>query len=285
MTARHSALLEPPELAEIPPDAFIRLQVILEIVRAAIWSGALAGEKPVSVMLIADQESAKTQALKYFENTTTLRYLADVTSKGIYCFHSDIELGRITHFVILDLIRVISHGRTVSDRTIQVLAGLMEEGGTTSADAGGVESWKCDAYCGVLMAITPPFFRSKRGRWRDNGFLTRFVPVFYDYSISTVSEIHHRIATNHTLPKSTALPIPESKLHIDISPELSAIIQTVAESVAQRSALKGFRLHRQLRSLIKAEAAMHGRTSASVEDCQRVFEWTKFFRSDEPVRL
>ena len=105
---------------------FVKLEPILEIIRAAIWTGRLADEKPVSIMLVAEQESAKTEALKYFRGTSTLKYVTDLTARGLNPNKQEIESNRVRHLVLLDLIRIVSHGRSISDRTLQSLASLMD---------------------------------------------------------------------------------------------------------------------------------------------------------------
>jgi hypothetical protein len=267
-----------------PVSNLVKLEPIIEIVRAAIWTGRLSDEKPVSVMLVAEQESAKTEVLKYFRNTSTLLYLSDVTSKGLDTCKNDIEAGRLRHLVILDLVRILSHGRGVSERTIQTLASLMEEGESSIADAGGKATWKNFPRIGALMGITESFFKAKRGKWRQTGFLTRFIPVTFHYKPLTVDLIHKSISQGKKLPDPHMEPIPEFACQVKCDDKFSAEISMRSKTLGLEMKTYGFRYHRVLRALAKANARMNGRGWVKQEDIDTVIKWSEFF-GDKVIEL
>lgn len=267
-----------------PVSNLVKLEPVISIVRAAIWTGRLSDEKPVSVMLVASQESAKTEVLKYFRNTNTLAYLSDVTSKGLDAFKNDIEAGRLRHLVILDLVRILSHGRGVSERTVQTLASLMEEGESSIADAGGKQQWKNFPRIGALMGITQDFFRSRRGKWRQTGFLTRFVPVSFHYKPLTVDLIHKSISQGAKLPDPHGEPLPEFPCQIKCDERFSSDISMRAKTLGTEMKTYGFRYHRVLRALAKARARMQGRGWVKQEDIDVVMQWSEFF-GDKIIEL
>jgi hypothetical protein len=261
----------------------IKLSPILEILQAAIWTGRLSDEKPVSILLIAEQESAKTECLKFFRGTATLKFLSDLTSRGFVPYKNDIESFRIRHFVLLDLVRIISHNRTVTDRTLQTCASLMEEGESETSDAGGKDSWAGFPKVGFLMSITPSFFKSKRGHWRDTGFLSRFLPVSFSYTEETVREIHKSIAYGKHLPAAQPETIPEAHYQVDCSHEFSAAISRRAQTLGESMKTYGFRYHRVMRCLAKSKARLSGRGQVNSEDVAKVLEWSEFFSDKEIV--
>jgi hypothetical protein len=263
----------------------IKLEPIIAIIRAAIWTGILSDEKPVSVMLIAEQESAKTEALKFFRGTSTLQYLSDLTSRGMNPYKDEIQRGKLRHIVLLDLVRILCHGKGVSERTIQTLASLMEEGESETADGGGRTTWDNFPKIGALMGITPSFFKSKRGKWRQTGFLTRFVPVCFKYKDTTVDEIHAKIASGMKLP----IAHPESNLpplpcQIFCEDKFSQQISIRAKTLGQRMDSYGFRYHRILRALAKAQARIRGRGFVNDQDVSQVMRWSEFF-TDKEIEL
>lgn len=262
----------------------IKLEPVIEIVRAAIWTGRLSDEKPVSVMLVAEQESAKTEILKLFRNTTTLTYLSDLTSRGLDAYKNDIEAGRLRHLVILDLVRILAHGRGVSERTIQTLASLMEEGESSIADAGGKQNWKNFPKIGALMGITESFFKARRGKWRQTGFMTRFIPVSFTYTSLTVDKIHMSIAAGGKLPEGFAEPIPEFACQVVCDEKFSGQISMRAKTLGTQMQTWGFRYHRVLRALAKARARMQNRGFVKQEDIDKVMEWSEFF-GDKVIEL
>lgn len=264
-------------------ELFFRLSPIVEIIRAAIWSGKISGEKPVSVLLVAEQESCKTELLKYFRGTSTLTYIGDLTSRGLLPYREDIQKGKLRHIVLMDLVRVVSHGRGTSDRTMQTLASLMEEGESDVSDGGGRQSWIGFPTIGCLMALTPSLFRSKRGRWRATGFLTRFLPVCFSYSEETTHQIHVGIASGYKLPEPHPEPMPQHDYVIPISARHSATISREAEELGRRMKTYGFRYQKTLRRLAIAQARIAGHAEVRSDDVGKVLEWSQFFTDKEIV--
>lgn len=262
----------------------VKLEPILSILRAALWTGKLSDEKPVSVMLVAVQESAKTEAMKYFKGTPTIRYLSDLTSRGINHFKADIQSGKIKHIMLLDLVRILSHGKGVSERTIQTLASLMEEGESETADAGGSEKWENFPRIGALMGITPSFFKSKRGKWRQTGFMTRFIPVCFKYKDKTVDEIHDSIANGQHAPLPCPENIPHESYQIKCPPEMSKLLSIRAKMLGQQMKSYGFRYHRILRALAKAQARIEEEGTVSASHVKTVLGWAEFF-TDKEIEL
>lgn len=263
----------------------VRMEPILEIIKTAIYTGRLADEKPVSVMLIAEQESAKTEALKYFRTTNTLRYISDLTSKGLHGYKKEIIEKQVRHIVLLDLVRILSHGKGISERTIQTIASLMEEGESETSDAGGRDTWGATfPRIGALMGITPQYFKSKKGRWRATGFLTRFVPVSFRYSDTTVKLIHHAIRNGDPTPIHHNLSeLPKGDVYVSLKEDYASILADKAEFLGDSMKTYGFRYHRILRALAKGRASSEKRSSVNVSDVKQVIKWSEFFTDKEII--
>lgn len=262
-------------------EFFVRLQPIIEITQAAVWSGLIGNERPVSVMLIAKQESAKTEVLKYFYGTRTLAYLSDLTSKGLQPFKNDIMAGKVRHLVLLDLVRIVSHGKATSQRTLQTMASLMEEGESSTSDAGSLSSWGDFPKVGALMGITTDYFNQSRGHWKRTGFMTRFIPVSYCYNGATVKEVHSSIAKGITFQEPHPLKLPDLPNAVVIKPQLANAISNQAQLLAANLNTYGFRYHRVLRALAKSHARMNGRGEVKATDLEKIIEWSKFFTLNE----
>ena len=269
------------ELSKLRYEDFICLEPILSIVEASIWTGRVALEKPVSLLLIAEQESAKTEALLHFKLTNTLQYISDITSRGIGAYQRDIEQGKLRHFVILDLVRIVNHPKGVSDRCIANLASLMEEGEADTSDAGGRRSWSDMPKIGCLMSITPKFFASRAGNWRKTGFMTRFLPVRFKYTPRTVQRIHKAIANDHKMPPPIALKLPELPTAVELPEAAKIMLRDKALRLGQLNNVYGFRYQRSLRRLAKANALMRGSSLVNEADMCKVLEWADFFTEKE----
>lgn len=267
--------------------SFLKLEPIIEVIRTAIWTGRVENEKPVSLMLVAEQESAKTECLKFFRGTSSLVYLADLTSRGLSVYKKEIEAGVLRHICIMDLIRVVNHGKGVSNRTIQTLSSLMEEGESDSSDAGGNTKWEGFPTVGLLTAITPQFYNKKKGGWRDSGFLSRFLAVKFNYSMESANNIHDAISTGHKLPEPSPI-----KFHFEANKKVSVLlrdsearmISQKAKSLGKTNGTYGFRYHRALRALAKASALMEKRAMVTEKDVAKVLHYSDFF-TDKVVEL
>src|SRR5271170_2503936 len=259
---------------------FVKLDPIIQILRAAIWSGMVAEERPVSIMLIADQESAKTEALKFFHGTRTLAYLSDLTSTGLKPFKADIVAGKLRHLALMDLVRLVSHGKGTSERTIQTLASLMEEGESSVSDGGGTADWGKFPKVGVLMGITTDYFRARAGHWRKTGFMTRFVPVSYKYTAATVNEIHNSIARGKGFSEPRPEILPAYPSVIELNTEYAEMLRLQAKLLGEKMSVHGFRYHRVLRALAKSCARMENTGSVKLRHVKQVEEWAQFFTLD-----
>lgn len=259
----------------------VNVSPLLELLRAAIWTGILADDDPVSVVLIAPQESAKTEMLKYFRGTRSLEFFSDLTSYGIYEFKSEIENEKLRHIVILDLVRIMSHPRTTSERTIQTIASLIEDGQMTVADGGGV-SWRNEKLVlpriGSLMGVTPEIYYRKRKMFRDTGFMSRFLPVRYTFSDSTAKQVHFAIRNGNKKPEPHPLILPEKRMKAVIPDKIAKLVQNSAYDLGHQESTWGFRWHRSLRALIKAHAISENRFNVEESDYIKLCQWFEFFK-------
>lgn len=263
----------------------IRLGPILEIIQTIIWTGRLESESPVSACLVAESQSAKSACLSYFSETSTLKLLTDVTSRGLINQIRLVELRHLRHIVIMDLHMVVSHNRYTADRTLLTLGGMMEEGLAGIADAGGEQSFEGLPKIGVLMAVTPGFFSERRGQWRKTGFLSRFLCISYSYSDGTKSEIHDAIQHGHSLPDPKNIKLPQEGQQVTIPDDCAEAIRQLAVTWGTAQHDPAFRIHRQLRRLVKARALIDNRHTANHEDVVKVGGWLKFFDPLRPVEL
>ncbi len=264
----------------------IKLQDVLHIVRAAIWTGRVSGENPVSICLVAPQESAKSQCLLHYYETDTLRYFSDITAKPLNAMKRDIETKRLRHLVLLDLIQIMNHQKSVSARTLQRLAGLMEEGQATVADAGGIEEWKGLPKIGVFMALTSDYYLDQRARWHKSGFISRFLRVWFTYTDQTVDKVHRAIARGMPLPDSHKEALPEDSQLVTLNTSQAEAIEGLARSyVGTSDSVYGFRYHRQQRALVKALALMNDRHEVQDSDITILSSWQHYFTGKRPVEL
>lgn len=266
-----------------PPSDLIGMDPILEIIRAAIWTGKIDVPKPVSIMLVSSQESGKTRAMKHFRGTVTLQYLSDLTANGILPYKNKIESKELRHFMLNDLTRILSHGRGVGERTLQSLATLMEEGESETSDPGGRLKWEGWPTVGVIMGITPEFYYKQRKQWKATGFATRFLPVSFRYTEATSKKILESIykgtASNNAYP--IVFPEKRNLQPIELSESFGKKLSESASKLATDYGIYGYRMLHALMSLAKGEAYSHGSTKVRKQDVEKVLQWVCYFEGEE----
>jgi len=265
--------------------ALYKLDIPIEIVRCAIWTGRVKGVNPVSIILVASPESAKSQILLHFRNTPTLRYYTDVTAKALLTLRPEIESKRIRHIVLQDLNVLGTHKSWVSERIFAFLSCLMEEGITTLADPSGTFDWRGLPKIGLLAAITPTQYYDRRARWSRMGFITRFLSVHFTYTEDTVSVVHTIIKQGHTLPEAVCEPLPEDEVEVHLPEKTAILILEAAVKVSNLYGTYGFRFHKQFQAIVKGLALSRGRTEVTADDAAELISWLKFFNHKNPAQL
>ena len=229
-------------------------------------------------MLIADAEHAKTSILRGFTCYKTLE-TADISPKIIST--EIVPLLRtysINHLVIPDMVKVLSHKSVTVNATIAFFNAMMEEGLLRNMFFGQTFHFDVPRVCGIITSVTSDFFKIACKRWHEIGFTSRFLPISYQYSNETKTEIHKLIQSNTFYKEVKELATEDKALFdrrfsISIPDDIAAWISLHVQDIAEKSGdysfyvpvqggkrskvnlkIVGFRLHRQIRQLARAEA-------------------------------
>ena len=261
----------------------IRVDPIQRIIRAAIFSGYLKDEKPLSVIIIGKPESGKTQMLEAFYELHGVKVLTDATAYGIIKATDelkDIENGTVKHLIIPDLTTPMAKRYETTRSFISFMNALIEEGIIDiSTYATNIKrSQRKAVRCGFITAVTEDMFSDKRHGWGKIGFLSRTFPVSYDYCSETQHEIFDHITRGrhlHEPLEDISLPLRMVDVTLDerIAKELIPYVQAVVRDAEE---LYGFRLQRQVQTLLKACALMDGRTEVTTADKHVVIEMMEY---------
>ena len=261
----------------------IRVKKLQEVLKTAFASLKVKGEKPLSLLLIADTDSGKSRLLLTYR-LPKAEIISDVTSKGLYNIlteNKDCEM-----IVIPDFNAVVSHRPSVSNATVTALLSLMEEGMMKVSDAGGTRDMKMRKIS-VITAMTTGMTKAKAGKWRQLGLLRRFLPVFYTYSEETSKAIHASIRDGNY---STALiadfvKVPSEKQFVSIPKKISFEIERYSKVISRTLESRGFTAHKFLRVYTKARALLDGRRVVSKKDFEDMMEAGEFVRLDHPNEI
>jgi len=233
---------------------------------------------PLSLILISYPETAKTSMILKFMCPHTIE-TTDLSAKPISDFVvPELRSDRLHHILIPDMTKMLAHRETTVKSTIGFLNALMEEGIKKNLFFGQSFEFDERKKCGLITAMTFDFYYKMFRKWYEIGFLTRFLPVSFKYSNQTVIDIHKTIMNNviyDEIIKMKKIAKKHIKIPADIGDWISIKSQDIAEQQSNESIrikvqsgkqkrikmeVYGFRLHKQLRKLIKSIALSNKET-------------------------
>jgi hypothetical protein len=267
----------------------INTEKIEELIDLTITSGYVKdNEAPISLILIANPESGKSKMLEQIKNKHSIE-VSDISSKGI----TDViipllEKNKLHHIIVPDFIKVISHKTTTTDATMAFFNSIMEEGIKRSIYFGQLIQLRKKQKCGLITSITFDYYYKIFRKWHDIGFLSRFLPVSFTYSQNTIDRINHAIARNEkyeTIHDTKTIVKQNINIPNDISDKLNFLLTEIVSRQKKDSIrvktrggkiktyhieLYGFRLHKQLRKLLKSIALKEGRDTVNWSDMSKL---------------
>jgi hypothetical protein len=254
----------------------IEVDDLIKLVNLALLTGRVKNAKRVSMLLVGDTETGKTQILEVFMNLKSVIWANDLSAKIIVDeVAPQVEKGK-THILIPDLLKILGHQKVVTRNTITMLDSIMEEGLKNVMFYGSRKEFKRPVRCGVIAAITKAAFRDREKHWKDIGFVGRCIPVSFSYSDATKLKIHEHIREG--FPAKMIEIITGTLTSVEIPAEIATRLQDLAIAKTQFST--GFRLHKQLRSLVQAHALYRGDTKVKLEDFEEIRRLSKFMNLD-----
>lgn len=253
------------------------------LLKLALLTSYIKDERPVSVLIAARVESGKTELLRKLSECRGIVYLNDATAYGIQkAYIQDIADGKVRTIVIPDLITPLSRSPDTVETFVSFLNGLIEEGIAEVATYAMQLKVKLPVRCNVITSIAKEHLFDQRHRWSKIGFLSRVVPISYEYAPSTVYGIMQSIADReyHSEGDFANLELPESNIEVklpqSISQQIAAFAPQVVDSGHFADKMYGFRLQKQLQTLCMANTIYKGRTEATSEDFNTVKELGDF---------
>jgi hypothetical protein len=265
----------------------INTKSIEKLVELCLLSGYVKDEDaPLSLILIANAESGKTKIIDSIICPFTIE-TSDLSAKAIIEHiipKIDSDKEPINHIIIPDFIKVMAHKSVVVASTMAFLNALTEEGIKQQLFYGNVFSCKRRRKCGLLTSVTSDYYFKMFRTWHEIGFTSRFIHVSFQYSDDTVHLIHQAIKNNEMFNNTKKIKklkrinviIPD-----DISNKLLFVVEEMLKNQrnnAIRFRVKGgklssvtlgnygFRLHRQIRKLLKTIALSNHRTKVNWSD-------------------
>lgn len=267
-------------------DKMIQVEEIEEILKLTLLSAYLKDEQPLSLIIAASPESGKTCLLSKQYRAEGVMVFSDATAFGIIKATDnlkDIEKGDIRHIIIPDLVTPLTKRYETSNTFIAFLNALIEEGLVSiSTYATSIPSREIPVKCGLITAVTPEYLEDRRHGWMGMGFLSRMLPVSYAYSDESKEMIFDFIQSqNHLNTILSSLNLPPRDATIELNEGFAAALTPyVKEIVKPIKGLYGFRLQRQLQTLLKASAFSNNRDEVNSDDIEKIVSILKYVNFD-----
>lgn len=240
---------------------------VIEILKRVIASGFIKNARPLSCIMIAPVGAGKTSNLLKFSNNKNIMALSDITPYGLTKLLGEIKMKGIKHLIIFDLVEPMSRGRASVNNLIGFFNSLIEEG-IFKISTAFIEV-KEPINLGLITCTTDKEIRDKRRDWLNIGFISRLIPISFDYTDTDVIQILEDLAGQNIREiKYEELKLKEKEI------QGNEHIFTALIPYAQNMMLEGekpFRKLEQLKVLLMANALLRGSNKVENED----LEWFK----------
>jgi hypothetical protein len=249
----------------------IGTEALETLIKLALFSGYIKGEKPVSLLIAAKPESGKTELVTKFAKNKGIVLLTDATAYGIIkTFLPVLEQGRLRHIIIADLLNPLSKQRSTADSFIAFMNSLIEEG-MVEIHTYAVDFKRDGIQCGLITTITERAILDRRHKWANIGFLSRMLPVSYQYTQQTAKKILESIVKReYYREKTVKLDFPSKAVTMRLPEKYARSIMRYSTTLAQAQNIYGFRYQKQFQVLLEAHALMYGRREVMQEDFEAV---------------
>lgn len=288
----------------------IELEPIERLVTLTIMTGRLEGVRPQSALIVAQKESAKTETVAEFATSDGVLYVNNFTPTSFTEDHlmefCPGKAYKYHHLVIPDLLNCISRQKYLVDTTITFLNSFTEEG-IKEIDSKAFQDGKVvlpqPVRGGVITTIAKEDFEKRWTKWSSVGFLTRFLPITFQYGNDVVKRILllsaeedeiYLLGKPINLPKPSILPEePLGKVKVTLPKHLSHQLIKPGTDMQKRLKTYGFRGIRHLRRLVQANALVNNRDAVNQDDIDEVlklatfcnFSYTTIGKEEPPERM
>jgi len=269
----------------IKEAAMINVEPIEKILKCVLASGKVKGEKPLSLILIASVECGKTTIIrKYGLKARNVFYTTDATAFGIIRDTNqlkDFASGQLTHIVIPDLLSCLGRKADTVTTFIHFMNALIEEGVVNISTYATNIKGSVEVKAGLITAIPPKPFLDKRRQWERIGFLSRALPVSFDYQLSTQVQILSYIQSQKHLDEKIEelnLPTVSKEIHLPftMAQKIEPYALGLAAQHSQHQKVYGFRYQRQLQTFVKAIAQLDGKEEVDNQCIQELGRLANF---------
>ena len=257
----------------------VELDALEKTVKAVLFSAYVKYEKPLSLLIVAKPESAKTAVLKKYRDNQGIAYLTDCTAYGLTRdILPKIVTGEIKHIMIADLITPLSKSTKTRQGLIAFLNNLTEEGVAKMTTYATV--WEKEVSCGLITSITEDALKDGRHDWAKMGFLSRMFLFSYSYPISVVHKIFNSLMEDKSaVGQPVKLEFPPQPVDVILPEEIAKELVPISTRIGESMQIYGFRFFLNAKTLLKSLALTKGKTTVTRQEFDEFLELSRFFNS------
>jgi len=265
----------------------IGVEELTRIIKATLATASLKGERPLSLLIVADVGLGKSQMLQKFCLVDSVYYSTDTTPYTIIKKYGlELRSGKIKHIIIPEFLTILNKPREQADSFVTFFNSLIEEG-VLRVESRGEKTFSA-AYpvtVGLITAIAAPEYNRRRSQWASVGFLSRMLHVRFRYSVETADKILDSILLkeyhSEAPEKITRSPDADVLIPVAIGRYLKALALKLKDSEDKLAARK----LKQLQTLIMGLAIINHRTAVSNEDLNDLLKMSRFLKPPSIMRL
>jgi hypothetical protein len=257
----------------------VELDALERTVRAEIFSAYVKDEKPISLLIVAKPESAKTAVLKKCRQNHGIVYLTNCTGYGLTRdILPKIATGEIKHIMIADVITPLSKSTKTRQSFVAFLNNLIEEGVARMTTYAAV--WDKEVNCGLITGVTEDALQDGRHDWAKMGFLNRMLLFSYSYPISVVQRIFNSLIDDRSARgKPVKLELPPQPVDVILPDDIARELIPISARIGESMQVYGFRFFLNAKTFLKALALSRGKTTVTRREFEEFLELAKFFNS------
>lgn len=261
----------------------IEIQPLIDMIELTLQSGFIKPYAPVSLLLIANPESCKTESLFKHSVAPYIYYSNEITAKLLVDNVLDRARKKEYRFLVVpDLINCIEKQKTSREAFLNMIKSATAEG-IHRIDSFykriEIRQGEDPIRIGFITAITGSILHKNKLKkyLEETGILSRFIPFSYSYPIAKLSKIFSHIqGAQITTEKSTFKKISTKEEEIELDPKLAKQLEIISLALGREYGSYGIRAQINLQLLTKANAKINGRSACTQEDIDKIMSLSRW---------
>ena len=289
--AKSKNLYNPDYIIYSERSKMIALKWLEELITYAVKSAYLKDERAVNLLIIANPETGKTELLRKFEKIPSCLYITDFTRFGfLRDYLTRFQSHELRTILVPDLIQLInSTNPNETKGAIGFLNALTEEG-IQNISTYNVPMKLPEPVRANLIGCIPKSILQDHKRyqqWFDIGFISRMIPLTFDYTDAAVFEIQQYLYNEkYKKEKPLNFDVPKEDIDVKLKPDLAKKFEVVTTPISKKLGTYDFRLQRNLQVLAKAKALHEERKEVIEPDIKRIIELTTWMNLEfKPIGI